>query len=127
MKFVKIFLSKFSRSPFVKIFPIRILYHTVFYYFINNLVTTLYNLRQPCYNLFHPCYSFIYTPATMYYNVVTWLSQCNNKVVNKIVTTWYQLVHSVLEIAVISPILISYYHWFKLLHNHNIIMIILYG
>jgi len=36
----------------------------------------------------------------MYYNVVTWLSQCNNKVVNKIVTTLYELVFSV---WVVSP------------------------
>jgi len=35
----------------------------------------------------------------MYYNVVTWLSQCNNKVVNKIVTTLYELVFSVWEVT----------------------------
>jgi len=68
-----------------------------FIVFIYNLVQPQNNLVQPQTALLQGCFShatvsYTYLPQCTYYNVVTWLSQCNNKVVNKIVTTLYELV-----------------------------------
>jgi len=56
-----------------------VLQYMELYLILSFSLTTLYNLRQPCYKVvlqfhIHTCH-----------NVLQWLSQCNNKVVNEIV------------------------------------------
>jgi len=50
--------------------------YPIFYCFYHQPCTTSGNLST---RLFQLCYSFTYIPVIMYYHVVTWLSQCNNK------------------------------------------------